>query len=70
LFSIGKLSVALKVHNDKTLRGMLGKGGGKMAKCPKCGAKVTTPIKEWDVGPKLHVKLYQHCGKKFREYGK
>jgi hypothetical protein len=44
-----------------------------MAKCPKCGAEVAHPIKEWDVapksgkGPKLHVKLYEHCGKKFRE---
>ncbi|MEM3737356.1 MAG: chorismate-binding protein [Candidatus Bathyarchaeia archaeon] len=43
-----------------------------MAKCPKCGAEVSTPIKEWDVipkgkkGPKLHVQLFEHCGKKFR----
>jgi len=41
-----------------------------MAKCPSCGANVATPVKEWDVGPKLHVKMYEHCGKKFREYGK
>ena len=41
-----------------------------MAECPKCGAEVTTPVKEWDVNPKLHVKLYKHCGKTFREYGK
>lgn len=40
----------------------------KMAKCPKCGAEVTRPIKEWDLSPKVHVKLYQHCGNKFREY--
>ena len=40
----------------------------KMAKCPKCGRDVAKPVKEWDLGPKLHVKLYQHCGKKFREY--
>ncbi|MCK4952716.1 chorismate-binding protein [Candidatus Bathyarchaeota archaeon] len=43
-----------------------------MAKCSQCGSAVSTPIKEWDVGPKLHVKLYEcsSCGKKFREYGK
>jgi len=40
----------------------------KMAKCPKCGAEVTRPLKEWDLSKKVHVKLYQHCGKKFREY--
>lgn len=37
-------------------------------KCPDCGANVTRPIKEWDLSPKVHVKLYEHCGKKFREY--
>ncbi|MDH5770144.1 MAG: chorismate-binding protein [Candidatus Bathyarchaeota archaeon] len=43
-----------------------------MAKCPKCGAEVTKPLKEWDLSPKLHVILYEcaHCGKKFRGYVK
>jgi hypothetical protein len=35
--------------------------------CPGCG-KEATPIKEWDLSPKVHVKLYECCGKKFREY--
>lgn len=39
----------------------------KMAKCPKCG-KDAKAVKEWDLGPKVHVKLYECCGKKFREY--
>ncbi len=39
-----------------------------MAKCPNCGAEVSTPLKEWDLGKKLHIKMYEHCGKKFREY--
>jgi|GEM_PF-243257 len=42
--------------------------------CPVCKAEVNlVPIKEWDMapkkkgrGPKLHVELYEHCGKKFR----
>jgi hypothetical protein len=37
-------------------------------KCPKCGMEVAKPIKEWNLSPKVRVKLYQHCGKKFREY--
>ena len=49
---------------------LLFNGGDRLAKCPKCGAEVTSPIKEWDVSPKLHVKMYEHCGKKFREYKK
>jgi len=42
----------------------------KMAKCPKCGKETSAlnPIKEWDLSPKVHVKLYEHCGRKFREY--
>ena len=64
-----KLPLALKAYNDN-LKCVLGKGGDKLAKCPNCGAEVTTPIKEWDVSPKLHVKMYEHCGKKFRKYGK
>lgn len=43
-------------------------GGDKLAKCPLCGIDVANPIKEWDLSPKVHVKLYEHCGKKFREY--
>ena len=45
-------------------------GGGKLVKCPDCGAEVATLIKEWDVSPKLHVKLYECCGKKFRVHEK
>lgn len=41
-----------------------------MVKCPDCGAEVATPSKEWDVSPKLHVKQYECCGKKFRTYNK
>lgn len=42
-------------------------------KCPICGNEVTTPIKEWFIqrksgkGPKVRVRLYECCGKKFRE---
>lgn len=39
-----------------------------MAKCPKCGKEVATPLKEWDLSKQVHVKLYECCGKKFREY--
>jgi len=49
---------------------MLVCGGLIETKCPECGNEVKKPIKEWDVGPKLHVKLYECCGKKFREYTK
>ena len=38
-----------------------------MAKCPTCGKEVEKPIKEWDLG-KTHVKMYECCGRKFREY--
>ncbi|MFH1327896.1 MAG: chorismate-binding protein [Candidatus Bathyarchaeota archaeon] len=45
-----------------------------MVTCPKCNQETNlTPVKEWDLtpktrkGPKLHVKLYEHCGKKFRK---
>ena len=40
-----------------------------MAICPECN-KEASLLKEWDVGNKLHVKLYECCGKKFRKYGK
>jgi len=36
-------------------------------KYPECGKEVKTPVKEWDLG-KIHVKQYEHCSKKFREY--
>ena len=39
-------------------------------KCPECGKDIKTPVKEWDLSPKVHVKMYEHCGKKFREYTK
>ena len=39
-------------------------------KCPSCGKEVNT-IREWDLSPKLRIKLYEcGCGKKFREYVK
>ena len=39
-------------------------------KCPVCGKNVTKATKEWDLSPKVHVVMYEHCGKKFREYVK
>jgi hypothetical protein len=36
--------------------------------CPTCGRNVTAVVKEWDLSPKVHVKQYECCGKKFREY--
>lgn len=41
-----------------------------MAKYPVCGKNVKTPIKEWDLSPQIYVKMYECCGKKFREYMK
>jgi len=41
-----------------------------MVKCPSCGQELATPVKEWDLSPKVHVKLYEHCGKKVRVYVK
>jgi hypothetical protein len=42
---------------------------GKLTvKCPECGKEVRKPIKEWDLSSKVHVKMYDCCGKKFREY--
>ena len=54
--------------NLKTFEG----GDRQLVKCPTCGKEVETPIKEWDMGKnkKIHVKQYDCCGKKFREYGK
>jgi hypothetical protein len=40
-----------------------------MAKCPSCNKEVAKPVKEWDMG-KLHIKMYECCGKKFREVTK
>ncbi|MBS7644236.1 chorismate-binding protein [Candidatus Bathyarchaeota archaeon] len=44
-----------------------------MAKCPKCGAEVSTPVKTWTISPKkkkgptLVIELYScTCGNKFR----
>jgi len=45
-------------------------GGLMEMKCPECGKDIKTPVKEWDLSPKVHVKMYEHCGKKFREYTK
>ncbi len=42
---------------------------GKQMKCPDCG-KPAKLMKEWDLSPKVHVKLYECCGKKMREYVK
>lgn len=40
-----------------------------MARCPTCGKDVEKPSKEWDLR-NIHVKQYDCCGKKFREYEK
>jgi predicted RNA-binding Zn-ribbon protein involved in translation (DUF1610 family) len=40
-----------------------------MARCPNCGKEIQTPSKEWDLG-RIHIKQYECCGKKFREYEK
>jgi len=40
-----------------------------MVKCPECGKEAKKPIKEWNLG-KVRVKMYECCGKKFREYVK
>ena len=40
-----------------------------MVRYPACGKEVETPFKEWDLG-NFHVKQYECCGKKFREYMK
>jgi len=47
-------------------------GDRQLAKCPTCGKEVETPIREWDMGKnkRIHVKQYECCGKKFREYRK
>ena len=46
-----------------------------MAKCPKCGAEVSTPTKSWKMAGRpdksgkrteLTIGLYNHCGKAFR----
>ena len=37
-------------------------------KCPVCGTQVEKPVREWDLSSKVHIKMYEHCGKKFREY--
>ena len=46
-----------------------------MAKCPKCGAEISTPKKTWKMAGRpdksgkrneLTIALYQHCGKSFR----
>jgi len=36
----------------------------------ECGKDIKTLVKEWDLSPKVHVKMYEHWGKKFREYVK
>jgi hypothetical protein len=53
----GRYCTIMQVH-----RGLI------QMKCPECGKEEKTPIKEWDLSPKVHVKMYEHCGKKFREY--
>ena len=55
---------------EKYIKGKVVENMGNLTgmKCPNCGKNVTTPIKEWDLSPKVRVKLYECCGKKFREY--
>jgi hypothetical protein len=36
--------------------------------CPDCGKEAVKPTKEWDLSSKVHIKQYECCGKKFREY--
>jgi hypothetical protein len=43
-------------------------GGVSMVECPECNSELITPIKEWDLSPKVHIKMYECCGKKVREY--
>ena len=41
-----------KIYEMKSFFELLHKNGmrdDKLARCPKCGAEVTTPIKEWDL---------------------
>lgn len=46
--------------------------GSTMAKCPKCGTEVSTPLKSWILAPKgrkpVTMGLYkcQSCGAYFR----
>jgi hypothetical protein len=37
-----------------------------MATRPVCGKDVGTTVKEWGLNPKVQVKLYECCGKKWR----
>ena len=38
-----------------------------MPRCTCCG-KEAKLVKEWDLSSKVHVKMYECCGKKIREY--
>jgi len=49
------------------LKSALKRDDYKMAKCPTCVKEVETPNKKWNLG-KIHVRQYECCGKKFREY--
>lgn len=49
--------------------------GGNVAKCPKCGAEVSTPKKSWKMAGRpdkngkkteITIGLFEHCGKSFR----
>jgi NAD-dependent SIR2 family protein deacetylase len=55
-----------KIYEDHAI--YFGDGELNRMKCPECGKEVKKPIKEWELSPKVHVKLYECCGKKFREY--
>jgi len=39
-----------------------------MVKCPECNKEAMKLVKEWDLSPKVHIKMYECCGKKIREY--
>ncbi|HJX23256.1 MAG TPA: hypothetical protein VJ574_02455 [Candidatus Bathyarchaeia archaeon] len=60
-----KSYISMIIHVFTRLHG----DGIEMAKCPKCNKEVAKTVKEWDMG-KLHIKLYECCGKKFREVSK
>ena len=64
--SEGREELAMERH--KKMKSHNAERGPEKMKCPNCGREVSRPVKEWDLSPKVHVKMYECCGKKFREY--
>jgi hypothetical protein len=63
-------NVLLPLMKDVTLKKV-----NCMAKCPKCGAEVSTPKKTWKMAGRpdksgkkteITIGLFEHCGKSFR----